>query len=119
MTCAGPPGDTITAALTLNLGKGGISVRTMSPLPTGSPVRLRFRLPGAKREIEADAKLFGDARRTLIQPEKRAVPEFSEKQFGYGGFLQFCKAAQTRGLIEMTLDDTAGDYVVTIGSGPG
>jgi two-component system chemotaxis response regulator CheY len=48
-------GDTITAALTLNLGKGGISVRTMSPLPAGSPVRLRFRLPGAKREIEADA----------------------------------------------------------------
>jgi hypothetical protein len=32
-----------------------MSVRTMSPLPTGSQVRLRFRLPGAKREIEAEA----------------------------------------------------------------
>jgi two-component system, OmpR family, response regulator VicR len=50
-------GDTITAALTLNLGKGGISVRTMSPLAAGSKVRLRFRLPGAKREIEADASV--------------------------------------------------------------
>jgi len=50
-------GDTITAALTLNLGKGGMSVRTMSPLPSGSPLRVRFRLPGAKREIEADASV--------------------------------------------------------------
>jgi hypothetical protein len=43
---------------------------------------------------------------------RRAVPEFSEKQFGYGGFLQFCKAARTRGLIEMEWDATAEDYVV-------
>jgi uncharacterized protein (TIGR02266 family) len=50
-------GDTITAALTLNLGKGGISVRTMSPLAVSSKVRLRFRLPGAKREIEAQASV--------------------------------------------------------------
>jgi len=50
-------GDTITAVLTLNLSKGGISIRTMSPLPVGSKARLRFRLPGAKREVEADAKV--------------------------------------------------------------
>jgi topoisomerase-4 subunit A len=38
----------------------------------GSPASLRRLMV---REIEADAKLFGDARRTLIQAEKRAVVE--------------------------------------------
>jgi uncharacterized LabA/DUF88 family protein len=39
---------------------------------------------------------------------------FSEKKFGYAGFLQFCKAAATRGLIELTWDEEAGDYRVTV-----
>ena len=45
---------------------------------------------------------------------RKREAEFSEKRFGYGGFLQFCKAARTRGLIEMELDDTANDYVVRL-----
>jgi uncharacterized protein (TIGR00288 family) len=43
---------------------------------------------------------------------RKRQPEFSEKSFGFGGFLQFCKAAQTRGLIEMEWDDAADDYVL-------
>jgi uncharacterized protein (TIGR00288 family) len=43
---------------------------------------------------------------------RKRRPDFNEKKFGFGGFLQFCKAAQTRGLIEMTLDEASGDYVV-------
>ena len=45
---------------------------------------------------------------------RKREPDFSEKKFGYGGFLQFCKAARTRGLIEMELDDTATDSVVRL-----
>jgi len=56
-------GDTITAVLTLNLGKGGVSIRTLSPLQIGSATRIRFRLPGAKREVEADAKVTWSDRR--------------------------------------------------------
>lgn len=37
---------------------------------------------------------------------------FTEKKFGYAGFLQFCKAAATKGLIELTWDEEAGDYLV-------
>ena len=37
---------------------------------------------------------------------------FSEKKFGYGGFLQFCKAAATKGPIDLTWDEEAGDYAV-------
>ncbi len=43
---------------------------------------------------------------------RKELPAFTEKRFGYGGFLQFCKAARARGLIEMQLDEQADDYVV-------
>jgi hypothetical protein len=45
---------------------------------------------------------------------RKRQPDFSEKKFGYGGFLQFCKAAATRGLISLTWDGGAGDYTVTV-----
>jgi len=38
---------------------------------------------------------------------------FSEKKFGYAGFLQFCKAAATKGVLELTWDEEAGDYRVS------
>lgn len=45
---------------------------------------------------------------------RKRQPEFSEKRFGYGGFLQFCKAAQNRGLIELAWDEAASDYAVRL-----
>ena len=45
---------------------------------------------------------------------RKRQPDFSEKRFGYGGFLQFCKAAQTRGLIELAWDEAASDYAVRL-----
>ncbi len=44
---------------------------------------------------------------------RKRQSEFSEKKFGYGGFLQFCKAAATRGLIDLTWDEKVGDYSVS------
>ena len=44
---------------------------------------------------------------------RKRQPDFSERKFGYGGFLQFCKAAETRGLIELIWDEDAEDYRVT------
>ena len=50
-------GQTIAGAITLDVGKGGLAIRTMNPLPKGSPVHLRFRLPGILADIEADARV--------------------------------------------------------------
>lgn len=44
---------------------------------------------------------------------RKKQPHFSEKKFGYGGFLQFCKAAVTRGVIDLSWDESVGDYTVT------
>ena len=82
-------GDTITAVLTLNLGKGGVSIRTMSPLPIGSSTRLRFRLPGAKREVEADARVTWSDRRIgmglqfeRVEPlDQESIDEFVDGHF--------------------------------------
>ena len=43
---------------------------------------------------------------------RKKQSDFSEKKFGYGGFLQFCKAAATRGVIDLSWDEEAGDYTV-------
>lgn len=43
---------------------------------------------------------------------RKKLPGFSEKDFGYGGFLQFVKAASAKGLVDMEWDDKAEDYLV-------
>ena len=50
-------GNTIASAVTLAIGKGGLSVRTMSPLEHGLLAHVRFRLPGSARDVEADARV--------------------------------------------------------------
>lgn len=56
-------GDAIATALTLNVGKGGVSIRTMTPLETATRVRVRFRLPGSKKDVDADARVVWSDRR--------------------------------------------------------
>lgn len=56
-------GNTIAAALTLNLSHGGIAIRTTSPLDTGSKIKVRFRMPGSKRDIDAEGRVAWSDRR--------------------------------------------------------
>ena len=55
--------NTIGGAVTLNISKGGLAIRTMSPLAISTVVRARFRLPGADREIGADSRVVWSDRR--------------------------------------------------------
>ena len=56
-------GNTIAAALTLNLSHGGIAIRTTSPLDAGSRIKVRFRMPGHKRDIDAEGRVAWSDRR--------------------------------------------------------
>jgi uncharacterized protein (TIGR00288 family) len=47
---------------------------------------------------------------------RRRQPSFSEKNFGYGGFLQFVKAAARKGLVDLEWDEDAGDYYLSAGA---
>src|SRR5881409_4293151 len=56
-------GNTIAAALTLNLSKGGVAIRTMSPLDASAKVRVRLRMPGSKHDIDAEGRVAWSDRR--------------------------------------------------------
>ena len=60
--------NTIAAAVTLNLGKGGVAIRTMSPLETAARARVRFRLP------ELQARRRRRRPRGLERPPRRHGP---------------------------------------------
>ena len=82
-------GNTIAAALTLNLSKGGLAIRTMSPLQEGSKVKVRFRLPGAKGDVDAESRVAWSDRRVgmglqfekVEAPDQAAVDEFVDQHF--------------------------------------
>jgi len=44
---------------------------------------------------------------------RKSEPGFSEKAFGYRGFLQFCRAAAARDVVTMVWDDESEDYLLT------
>jgi hypothetical protein len=48
---------------------------------------------------------------------RKVQPDFSEKKFGYGGFLQFAKAAATQGVITLEWDPDDEDYVLGVPTG--
>jgi uncharacterized protein (TIGR02266 family) len=56
-------GNTIAAALTLNVSHGGVAIRTTSPLDNGAKIKVRLRLPGTKRDVEADGRVAWSDRR--------------------------------------------------------
>jgi uncharacterized LabA/DUF88 family protein len=82
-------------------------------------------LPSHGQEPEAFAllhKVVADLRsRSGAPPQlsglkdkvRKAEPGFSEKKFGYRGFLQFCRAAETQGLVSLEWDVEAEDYLVS------
>ncbi len=55
--------NTIGGALTLNISKGGLAIRTMSPLAVSTEVRVRFQFPGADRYISATSRVLLSDRR--------------------------------------------------------
>jgi uncharacterized protein (TIGR02266 family) len=50
-------GEMLAGALTLNIGKGGLAIRTMTPLAPATAVRLKFRLPGIADDIELEGRV--------------------------------------------------------------
>ena len=81
--------NTIATALTLNLSKGGVAIRTMTPLEPSAKVKLRFRLPGAKRDVEAESRISWTDRRIgmglqfekVEAPDQTAIDQFVDQHF--------------------------------------
>lgn len=82
-------GGRIAAALSLNLSRGGIAIRTSGPLSRETVLKLRFALPGAKKELEAEAvvcwshqKAGMGLRFTSVKPDDQAlIDQFVDAHF--------------------------------------
>jgi uncharacterized protein (TIGR02266 family) len=82
-------GNTIAAGQTLNLSKGGLAIRTMSPLETATKARARFRLPGTSRDIDTESHVAWSDRRVgmglqfeHVDPgDQTAIDEFVDHKF--------------------------------------
>jgi len=57
-------GQTIAGAVTLDVSKGGVAIRTMNPLSKGTSVLVKFRLPGTPSEIAAQGHIAWSDRKT-------------------------------------------------------
>jgi uncharacterized protein (TIGR02266 family) len=77
-------GQTIAGAVTLDVGKGGLAIRTMNPLAPGTEVLLKFRLPNAGEDIEASGRVawsdrkvgFGVQFDRVSQDDQTAIDAF-------------------------------------------
>jgi uncharacterized protein (TIGR02266 family) len=82
-------GNTIASALTLNISRGGIAVRTTSPLENNATLRVRFRLPGSKKDVDAEARVAWSDRRhgmglqfdRVDAPDQAGVDQFVNAHF--------------------------------------
>jgi len=82
-------GNTISAAVTLNISSGGLAIRTTNPLDAGTVVKVRFRLPDSPKDIDADALVAWTERRigmglqfTRLQPaDQAALHDFVRSHF--------------------------------------
>ena len=81
-------GQTIAAAQTKDVSRGGLGIQTLEPLETGTPVQLSFKLPGMPQEISATARVVWRDRRAgmgvqfdKLFPEAQQILEaFVEKK---------------------------------------
>jgi uncharacterized protein (TIGR02266 family) len=82
-------GNTIAAAVTLNISRGGVAVRTTNPLDAGVVVRARFRVPMGKKDIDVESKVAWSNKRVgmgleflnIGADDQQAIAEYVDSHF--------------------------------------
>ena len=80
--------NAIITAVTLNVGSGGLAIRTMNPLDISAKVHSRFSLPGVYREIEVESRVawsdslvgMGLQFEQMAAADQAAIDEYVEYQ---------------------------------------
>ena len=75
--------------MTLNLSHGGIAIRTTSPLEAGTKIKIRFRMPGSKKDVDAEGRVAWSDRRvgmglqfeTLDPAQQTLIDNFVDAHF--------------------------------------
>ena len=96
----------------IELGEGSAKGDPEVTLPSQGAETEAFEL---LRDVVADLQAQGPVQLSGLKNRVRKVrPDFSEKKYGYRGFLQFCRAAATQEYVTLEWDDEAEDYLVSI-----
>ena len=82
-------GNTIAAAVTLNISRGGVAVRTTNPLESGVVVKARFRMPMGKKDVDVESKVAWSNKRVgmgleflnLSEDDHRLIAEYVDSHF--------------------------------------
>jgi two-component system chemotaxis response regulator CheY len=82
-------GNLIAAAVSLNVSTGGLAVRTTSPLEKDTVLKVRFRLPGVGKEIDAECSVTWTDRRSgmgvrftkIASEDQKALSDFVRTNF--------------------------------------
>jgi uncharacterized protein (TIGR02266 family) len=82
-------GNTIAAALTINISHGGLAIRTTSPLAVDTAVRVRFRMPTGKNEVDAQGRVaWADPRlgmgvkfTKISNPDQAQIDQYVQSHF--------------------------------------
>jgi CheY-like chemotaxis protein len=75
-------GETVAGAVTLNVSRGGVALRTMSPMEVATILGLSFRLPGTTTEIEATGRVAWTDRNRLVGVQFDTLSESAENAIG-------------------------------------
>ncbi len=83
-------GQAVAAALTLNIGRGGLAIRTLSPLAADTTVQVKFRLPGRPSDVDVDGQVAWSDRMVgmgirfdrLSADDQAAIDAFVERAAG-------------------------------------
>jgi uncharacterized protein (TIGR02266 family) len=82
-------GNTIAAAVTLNISRGGVAIRTTNPLDKGVVVKVRFRMPMGKKDVDVESKVVWSDRHVgmglefsgLGEEDQKAIAEWVDSHF--------------------------------------
>jgi uncharacterized protein (TIGR02266 family) len=72
--------NTIATALTINISHNGLAIRTTNPLAVDTAVKVRFRLPGGKNEIDVQARVAWSDRRLGMGVHFKKVGDPDQEQ---------------------------------------
>jgi uncharacterized protein (TIGR02266 family) len=72
-------GNTIATATMINVSQGGVGIRTTNVLEVGTTIKVRFRLPGTKREVDAEGFIAWSAQKLGMGVQFTAVAADDQK----------------------------------------
>jgi two-component system chemotaxis response regulator CheY len=82
-------GASVSSTLTTTISRGGLALRTTSSVPVGTELRVRFKLPGGRSEIDASAMVAWSSqnagmgiRFTKVDPSSQsAIDDYVQSHF--------------------------------------